>query len=104
MTFYQAIQNKLEVSLTPSFLIIENESHKHSVPVDSETHFKVIIVSSDFDKKSPVQRHQLVYALLAHEFQSGLHALSLNTYTPQEWTSVEKTMDSPNCMGGSWPD
>ncbi|MFT7267422.1 MAG: BolA protein [Porticoccus sp.] len=100
MTFYQAIQSKLEVSLTPSFLTIENESHKHSVPVDSETHFKVIIVSSSFDKKSPVQRHQLVYALLAHEFQSGLHALALHTYTPQEWTSVEKTVDSPGCMSG----
>ena len=104
MALHQVIQDKLNNHLVPSFLTIENESHKHSVPVDSETHFKVVIVSSDFDKKSPVQRHQLVYALLAHELQSGLHALSLNTYTPQEWTSVEKTMDSPNCMGGSWPD
>mgnify|MGYP002631593664 CR=1 FL=1 len=100
MTFHQVIQGKLKKSLTPSFLTIENESHKHSVPIDSETHFKVVIVSDNFDKRSAVQRHQLVYTLLAHEFQSGLHALALHTYTPQEWTSIEKTVDSPSCMGG----
>jgi BolA protein len=39
---------------------------------------------------------------LRKEFESGLHALALHTWTPDEW--FEKggnAPDSPQCMGGS---
>ncbi|WP_082870183.1 BolA family transcriptional regulator, partial [Oleiphilus sp. HI0123] len=79
------------------------ESHMHSVPPNSETHFKVTLVTEDFEGKSKVARHQSVYALLGGLMEQGLHALALHLYVPQEWSSImgEKSPESPNCMGGS---
>lgn len=68
-----------------------DESHKHaghsgnpSGAPDAETHFRVEIVSAEFAGKRLVQRHQMVYQLLADEFKAGLHALSMSTKTPDE--------------------
>jgi BolA protein len=98
--------NKINALLKDNFKLeyvdVVNESHMHSVPANSETHFKVTIVSEDFQGKSKVARHQLVYGLLGFLMQEGLHALALHTYLPAEWQSLhEKAPDSPNCMGGS---
>ena len=65
-----AIQTQIEqklASLTPDVLRVENESHMHHVPPDSETHFKVTLVSERFAGLMPVKRHQLIYSLLAAE-------------------------------------
>lgn len=77
--------------LKPSFFTIVNESHKHvghkgvsNQSPNAETHFKLDIVSSEFDGKNLVARHRLVYGLLDDEFKQGLHALALKTKTPQE--------------------
>ncbi|TNC79606.1 MAG: BolA family transcriptional regulator [Oleiphilus sp.] len=83
-------------------LEVMNESHMHSVPPNSETHFKVVLVSDDFEGQSKVKRHQAVYALLSSMMQEGLHALALHTHTVGEWQSAGNTVpDSPDCMGGS---
>ncbi|MGI9323235.1 MAG: BolA family protein [Pseudomonadales bacterium] len=37
-----------------------NESGNHNVPPGSESHFKLVLVSSEFDGKPLVQRHRLV--------------------------------------------
>jgi len=100
MKIYQNIEQKLKDSLSPIVLEIYNESFKHSVPRDSETHFKILVVSALFEKKSLVQRHQIIYGLLAYELKNGLHALTLNTYTPDEWSSNSNIPESPNCIGG----
>jgi BolA protein len=99
-------QEQLESILTTNFkcdfLEVLNESHQHSVPVNSETHFKVTIVTNDFTGKSKVGRHQSIYALTKHMMDQGLHALALHTYLPEEWHSLNTTSpQSPNCMGGS---
>ncbi|MGI9269289.1 MAG: BolA family protein [Porticoccus sp.] len=100
MKIYQVIEKKLKDSLSPIVLEISNESFKHSVPKDSETHFKLLVVSASFEQKSLVKRHQVIYGLLADELKNGLHALALNTYTPDEWDSHSKIPESPNCIGG----
>ena len=52
-------------------------------------HFEALIVSAEFAGKSRVQRQQLVNALLREHFDSGkLHALSMKTLTPQEWSAL----------------
>jgi BolA protein len=74
----------------------------HSVPEGAESHFKVVAVSDLFAGHKPVGRHRLVNQALKGEFGSGLHALALHTWTPEEW--LEKggvAPDSPQCMGGS---
>ena len=77
-----------------------NESHRHSVPADSETHFKVVLVSAAFEGRRSVQRHQQVYAVLNEQLQRGVHALALHTFTPAEWRARTAAPDSPDCMGG----
>ena len=48
-------------------------------------HFQALIVSAAFDGKSRVQRHQLVYAALGDRMREEIHALSMQTLTPDEW-------------------
>jgi acid stress-induced BolA-like protein IbaG/YrbA len=50
-------------------------------------HFQALIVSAQFEGKSRVQRHQLVYAALGGRMREEIHALSMRTLTPQEWES-----------------
>jgi acid stress-induced BolA-like protein IbaG/YrbA len=52
-------------------------------------HFEAVIVSGEFVGKSRVQRQQKVNALLRDHFDSGkLHALSMKTLTPEEWSAL----------------
>jgi acid stress-induced BolA-like protein IbaG/YrbA len=51
-------------------------------------HFEALIVSAQFAGKSRVKRQQMVNALLRPWFDSGeLHALSMKTLTPEEWSA-----------------
>ncbi len=103
MSIQATIEEKLQ-ALAPTFLTVENESHRHAVPPDSETHFKVTLVSERLDGLMPVKRHQQVYALLADELAGPVHALALHLYTPAEWeASGQSRPDSPDCRGGSKP-
>jgi len=102
MTIAQKLHEKLTQALLPSYLNIINESDKHHVPKDAETHFKIIIVSEQFNGLSLVKRHQKVYAHTKEAMYEGLHALSLHTFTPEEWDNGSKTiLETPNCQGGS---
>lgn len=101
MTIQQEIETRLLRELTPSHLEVDNESHMHSVPPNSETHFRVVVVSEEFVALRRVARHQRVYQLLAEELEGPVHALALHTYSPQEWQERQSAPDSPDCMGGS---
>lgn len=48
-------------------------------------HFEAVIVSPAFRGKSRVQQHQLVYAALGERMRAEIHALSMKTYTPEDW-------------------
>lgn len=105
MSIKQAIEQKLTEAFDPAQLSVENESHMHAVPANSETHFKVTLVSGAFEGMGKVKRHQAIYAALAEELAGSVHALALHTYTPQEWSARQSSSpDSPNCMGGSKHD
>ena len=99
------VQQEIEALLqrfNPDFLEVLNESHQHSVPPNSETHFKVVLVSPSFDGKRKVARHQQVYAALAAQLEGPVHALALHTYTPDEWRERQQAApQSPDCLGGS---
>jgi len=51
-------------------------------------HFQAVVVSPAFVGKGLVERHQLVYASLQGAMADRIHALSLKTYTPDEWTEL----------------
>lgn len=100
MMLADTIQQKIQ-SLTPSYLDVVNESHKHNVPKDSETHFKLVIVSEEFEGQSLVNRHRMVNKLLSEELAGGVHALSLQTMTAAEWQEKGGSVrDTPECLGG----
>jgi BolA protein len=101
MTVQETIETKIAASLAPSHLQVINESHMHSVPPGSESHFKLVIVSNSFEGMPRVRRHQTVNGILEDELREKIHALSMETLTAAEWESRGgRTMDSPLCAGG----
>lgn len=103
MRIQPQIETKLQEALRPVHLVVENESHMHSVPPGSESHFKVIVVSDQFEGKSLIQRQRLVYEVLSEEMKV-VHALAMKTLTQAQWHAQgggEVTYKSPLCRGGS---
>lgn len=101
MNVERVITQKLNEHFELSYLEVLNESHMHNVPANSETHFKVTIVSADFEGKRLIQRQRAVNQLLADELAGPVHALAQHTYTVDEWNKKNGlSPDSPNCLGG----
>ena len=71
-------------------LISSNIKCEHlDVHGPDQVHFQALIVSGEFEGKSLVKRHQLVYRALGDKMgdtaQDHVHALSIRTLTPEEW-------------------
>ncbi|MDE0308461.1 MAG: BolA/IbaG family iron-sulfur metabolism protein [Acidiferrobacterales bacterium] len=102
MVVQNQIRQKLTDALAPVHLEVINESSMHSVPPGSESHFKVVAVSDEFQDQSLIFRHRMINDLLADEIAGPIHALSLHAMTPDEWKSQGNSVaDSPLCRGGS---
>ena len=52
-------------------------------------HFEALVVSAEFRGKSRVQQHQLVYKALGDRMRAEIHALSMRTYSPEEWQAAQ---------------
>ena len=50
-------------------------------------HFEALVVSPRFEGLSRVRRHQLVYGALGDRMRDEIHALSMSTLTPAEWSA-----------------
>ena len=62
---------------------------EHVEVVGDGQHFQAVVVSAAFAGKSRVQRHQLVYAALGDRMREEIHALSMQTLTPEEWNKKD---------------
>jgi BolA protein len=91
-----SVADKLKEKLSPLKplrLEVVDESHRHIGHAGNpdgrgETHFTLEIVSGAFAGKSRLQRHRLVMDLVQPIWlETGLHALSLRLYAPDENTS-----------------
>jgi len=49
-------------------------------------HFEAVIVSKEFEGKGMLQQHQLVYRVLGDNMEN-IHALSMKTFTPEQWAN-----------------
>lgn len=59
------------------------------VRVDGDGHhFEAVIVSPAFEGKNMIQQHQLVYQALGDRMREEIHALSMKTYTPDDWARL----------------
>jgi len=64
---------------------IESGFENAEVSVEGDGHhFEAVIVASEFEGKSRIQRHQLVYGALGDKMKAEVHALSMKTLTPSE--------------------
>ena len=94
------IEKKIINSLNENFklasLKIINESFMHNVPEGSESHFKIVIVSDNFIKKSLIQRHKEIYKALG-EIMNDIHALSIHAFDNMEFELNPMILDSPQC-------
>ena len=60
------------------------------------SHFDAIVIGEVFAGQSLVKQQQLVYATVVDRISSGeLHALSIKTYTPQDWERAKKLKIAP---------
>ena len=94
------VQNKIDKLLRDKFniskLVINNESYKHNVPPNSESHFNVQIVSDDFQDLSQIQRHKLVYKAI-ESLLNEIHAFSITAITTLEFKENSSLRDTPEC-------
>ena len=94
------IENKIKAiintNLSPSVLNIINESSMHNVPTNSESHFKIIIVSDIFKDVTSVNRHKIIYKTLG-SVMDDIHALSIYAFDINEFDTNLMVLDSPNC-------
>jgi BolA family transcriptional regulator, general stress-responsive regulator len=98
----ERIEQILDNSIELQHLEVLDESHNHSVPQGAQTHFKVVAVSPVFEQQSRINRHRMINTLLQTEFDEGMHALALHTYTQAEWRKrFGEAPMSPPCAGGS---
>lgn len=66
--------------------LIENGIPGAHVEVDGDgTHFGAIIVSDAFSGRTLIQQHRIVYSALGGKMGTDIHALSMQTYTPEQW-------------------
>ena len=101
MSVQETVSQKIAAGLDVLHLDIVNESDQHNVAPGSESHFKVVVVASDFAGKGLVAQHRLVYNLLEDEMSGPIHALALHTYTEQAWQQINaQAPASPACLGG----
>ena len=94
------VRTKLQERFSPTHLEVINESSQHHVPPGAESHFKVIVVSNDFQGLTLLKRHRLINDTLAEELANAIHALSIHTFTPEEWAGKGTANPTPNCKGG----
>ena len=79
------IKTKLSENLNIDSLEIIDESHKHANHAQSSGgHFRVRIVSEDFQDKSLIERHRMVYGILGDMLKNEIHALSIDAKAPNE--------------------
>ncbi len=98
----EQIWDKLQNGVNYDVLDVINESHQHSVPKDSETHFRILVVTAEFEEVGRLARHRRIHSLLGQELRGGVHALAIDAWTPAEWDrNAHRPSLSPKCRGGS---
>lgn len=85
------------ISLEQVEAMIKTEIPDAQVQVQDLTgggdHLQAIVISSEFEGKTLVKQHQLVYKALQEAMATeAIHALALKTYTPEAWKATSQTV------------
>lgn len=74
----EEIESKLNASLTDAHISVIDMT-------GTKDHYKVVVVTPDFEGKLPIKRHRMIYGALGEEMKGAIHALTIEAYTPQQW-------------------
>lgn len=78
----------MEVAVVKQLLVKNLPNAEITVTSDDNTHFYATIISDAFVNKKLIDRQKMIYAMLGDYITSGIiHALSLKTYTEEEWSN-----------------
>lgn len=93
MNVCEDIKNKLKTQLEPLHFMLHDVSKKHHDhyhhPHEGPSHLEIMIVSAKFKGLSRLERQRLVYKSLDIFLKGGMiHALSLSTFTPDEYLQL----------------
>jgi len=58
---------------------------------DDNTHFEALVIASEFEGKSRIARHQLIYGTLGSLMGNEIHAMSIRAHTPGEWSALQQS-------------
>jgi acid stress-induced BolA-like protein IbaG/YrbA len=78
------IETYIRQGLDCAYLQVDGDGH----------HFEAVIVSPSFEGLRLVARHQKVYGVLGDRMREEIHALSMKTLTPQEWSQQSSQSSS----------
>lgn len=82
----QRMNAALEASFSPQSLVVTDESHRHAghagASPEGETHYRIEMRAESLRGLSRVEQHRRVNAALQGEFDTGLHALTLDLGAP----------------------
>ncbi len=73
----QAIKEKIETALPSATVQVAGEGDR----------FEIVVVSPEFEGLSRVKQHQKVYSVLWEEMKGPVHALTIKTFTPEQYQS-----------------
>jgi acid stress-induced BolA-like protein IbaG/YrbA len=79
---------------TPEYVqqsIVANLDCQHCEVRGDGQHFEAVIVSDAFRGLRSVQQHQKVYAALGDKMREEIHALSMKTFTPEQWQEIKRS-------------
>ena len=74
----EQVKQYIEAGMTCEHVEVSGDGH----------HFEAVIVSAAFNGKRKVQQHQVVYQALGDRMREEIHALSMQTLTPEEWAAL----------------
>ena len=73
----EQVKAYIEQGLECEFVSVAGDGH----------HFEAVIVSPEFEGLSRIRRHQRVYGVLGDRMREEIHALSMKTFSPDEWAA-----------------
>jgi len=93
------IESNLRAAFAPSHFAIRDDSAKHARHPGAASgggHFHVVIVAESFRGQNRLARQRAVYAALGEAVGTEIHALAMQTFTPEEWaTRAADDHDAP---------
>jgi BolA protein len=92
MKIADRLTEDLRTALAADHVEVHDESARHRGHAGALEggHFDAVIVSAKFEGLEAVERHRAVYAALGDLRERRVHALALQTYTPEEWRTVRR--------------